>query len=610
MLREQVSDEALVNLIARWLRNASDDRGILTRPTRGVPQGSPLSPLLSNLYLTPLDRWAEDRGHIYVRFADDFTLLCDSREAADAVLEDLERMLGETLALSLKPAKTWLASPEEGFDFLGFRLGGETVVRIRRERVEGAHEALTRLLDTDRAASTPTIQRELDAWSRGYAGYFDIGHQGVRSDLQSLEAARRAKVRVLALSRQEDPEVWLQQTVPLTRHDDLPQRPEGAYPVDLPAAPDAPPLDVTPERQGSLSSVDRSRRAVQARQRDNQPAAVMVGGHLMVFGHGAFLALAGERLQVRRARTVMFEAPLPEIRVLVIHGRGATVSTPLLESLMRTGAPVVFGGPGKPWGVLRGPAGKASHETLAAQVAARSSPVGTAVAIELVSAKLDNQDRHLRYLAKYRRRREQPLGVRLGDAAGRIRAIRDDLHQLLDVESDVARRRLFSAEGRGAGVYWDALKSVLGDAFPGRTGRGATDPINMALNYGYGVLYAHAWRAAITVGLEPSVGLLHASPGGRGALVFDLVEPFRVPAVDRPLVAWLNRGGRVQINRDGELRSRTRLAIADALARALARDVPWDGATRTLAAWIPWLAARVRDAVKGGDPVHAPRMRW
>lgn len=114
-LANQNGIDRVVSLIAHWLEHAGTASGT---PMLGLPQGSPLSPLLSNLYLDQLDRQLTGKGVAVVRFADDFVLLCKSRELADKALAKAEVVLG-TLRLELHPDKTRVGDFDRGFEFLG-----------------------------------------------------------------------------------------------------------------------------------------------------------------------------------------------------------------------------------------------------------------------------------------------------------------------------------------------------------------------------------------------------------------------------------------------------------------------------------------------------------
>lgn len=106
-----IDDERLLRLIARWLA-ASGWRG------RGVAQGSPLSPVLANVYLHPIDRLMAAKNHRLVRYADDFVVLTANRTEACRALRDVDRLLRES-RLTLNPEKTRIVAPGEAIVFLG-----------------------------------------------------------------------------------------------------------------------------------------------------------------------------------------------------------------------------------------------------------------------------------------------------------------------------------------------------------------------------------------------------------------------------------------------------------------------------------------------------------
>ena len=113
------AEPRLLALIGLWLRTPVRENGVDQPRDGGVPQGSPISPLLSNLYLDELDETLLDANHRLVRFADDFVVLARSREQADAALE-LTRDTLERLALRLNPTKTRVIHSDQGFEFLGW----------------------------------------------------------------------------------------------------------------------------------------------------------------------------------------------------------------------------------------------------------------------------------------------------------------------------------------------------------------------------------------------------------------------------------------------------------------------------------------------------------
>jgi len=113
-LQADLPDESLLPLVAAWLEKGSSH----LQASRGIPQGSPLSPLLANVYLHRLDLALLKCGRNLVRYADDFVVFGDCFSAAEAACHETERIL-ESLSLHFEPSKTRITSFEDGFHFLG-----------------------------------------------------------------------------------------------------------------------------------------------------------------------------------------------------------------------------------------------------------------------------------------------------------------------------------------------------------------------------------------------------------------------------------------------------------------------------------------------------------
>jgi len=140
LLRKRVKDERLLSLIWKFLRAGVMERRLFKDTKLGTPQGGIISPLLANVYLHELDmhmeaytkiskygkrvrRKAGLANYVYVRYADDFVILCNgTRKQAEAMREEVRNFLASTLRLSLSMEKTRITHLDDGFDFLGFTL--------------------------------------------------------------------------------------------------------------------------------------------------------------------------------------------------------------------------------------------------------------------------------------------------------------------------------------------------------------------------------------------------------------------------------------------------------------------------------------------------------
>jgi RNA-directed DNA polymerase len=119
LLGQKIKDKALLKLIGKYLRVGIDDKGKFIESREGVPQGGPLSPLLSNIILDKLDKELERRGHKFARYADDFIILVKSERAGKRVLASITRLVEKKLKLKVNGQKSNVVPVEES-KFLGF----------------------------------------------------------------------------------------------------------------------------------------------------------------------------------------------------------------------------------------------------------------------------------------------------------------------------------------------------------------------------------------------------------------------------------------------------------------------------------------------------------
>ena len=130
LLRRWVSDAGLLDLVKSWLSMEVRDGDAIYRLRKGVPQGSPISPLLSNLYLDRLDEALTENGLRLVRYADDFLVLCKDETRAQQALELTEEVLA-ALKLRINEAKTRIVDFERGFRFLGVQFVRSLVMKTK-----------------------------------------------------------------------------------------------------------------------------------------------------------------------------------------------------------------------------------------------------------------------------------------------------------------------------------------------------------------------------------------------------------------------------------------------------------------------------------------------
>jgi len=163
---QKVSDGRILGLVEAFLEQGVLDGLEEWTPEHGTPQGAVCSPLLSNIYLDPLDHLMAGQGFAMVRYADDFVVLCRSAQEAAAALAVAQQWTAEA-GLSLHPTKTRLVNAQtDGFDFLGYRFEAGR----RRPRAT----SLKKLKDTIRAKTKRTAGRSLLQITEGAARTVDL----------------------------------------------------------------------------------------------------------------------------------------------------------------------------------------------------------------------------------------------------------------------------------------------------------------------------------------------------------------------------------------------------------------------------------------------------
>jgi len=195
-LSKKVSDWRVHRLIRRYLEAGMMAEGMVSPRTEGTPQGGPLSPLLSNILLTELDKELERRGHAFCRYADDCNIYVKSKAAGERVMAGITRFLSDTLKLTVNAAKSAVARPWER-KFLGYSMTRHKApkLRIAPTSLKRLEDKIREVLKGARGRSlTHTIQ-ELNPVLRGWAAYFKL--TGTKKALEELDGWIRHKLRCI-----------------------------------------------------------------------------------------------------------------------------------------------------------------------------------------------------------------------------------------------------------------------------------------------------------------------------------------------------------------------------------------------------------------------------
>ena len=203
-LARRVSDKRVLEVIGKMLKaNVVMPDGVVVSTDEGVPQGGPLSPLLSNIVLDELDCELEERGHRFVRYADDCNIYVRSERAGQRVMASIVSFIERRLRLKVNASKSAVARPEERH-FLGFRLrcepmDGTVEVLLSKRSKDRLDARVTELTPRTWGSTLQACISGLNVYLRGWLGFFGICTEGIETTLSNLDAHIRRRLRAIQI---------------------------------------------------------------------------------------------------------------------------------------------------------------------------------------------------------------------------------------------------------------------------------------------------------------------------------------------------------------------------------------------------------------------------
>lgn len=193
----EIADGNILGLIEKFLRSGVMEERQLRPTTKGTPQGGVISPLLANIVLNPFDHELDRVGYRFVRYADDFVILCKSKEEALAALDLAKEILVKKMGLELSEEKTKIVHLMEGFDFLGFHFTHKGIT-VREKSVEKFKEAVRKATIRSRNLDSEAIKK-LNQIIRGTVNYFALPITTTIRQFIKLDGWIRTRVRSMKL---------------------------------------------------------------------------------------------------------------------------------------------------------------------------------------------------------------------------------------------------------------------------------------------------------------------------------------------------------------------------------------------------------------------------
>lgn len=526
-----IKDSEIVRLIMLCIK-----MGVVTKHsswsevTKGVPQGAVLSPLLANLYLSSFDQSVLSKTDKYIRYADDFVLLCKTEEEVHLLQKTATRYLTEDLHLSLNEPE--LKRIDDGFEFLGVIVSRQTITISEKKKTE-----LFERINTLRLHSDGISVKDAKTWS-GITRYYA---QLLQEDaLQELDKAlyEHLKEEIVSQFRtyanRNVLSNLLQKFVFLSvgcrmRDKELKRELISFY------------LDA--KREPINSEMGHQNKKIIAQRKREYQKKEEADAEMLVSTPGSFIGYSKGQVVVKNKGLVIAKVSFANLKHITVMSNGVSFSSNLLNQLDNNNISLdLFSLEGQ----HRGGFIQASSIQCALWDVQAITPIlkRNALAASIVEGKALNQLYLVKYFHKYHKNSNLSVANLLGMLEGRVNNARVFIKRY-DMSAANFIEQLMAHEAQCALQYWAYMKGMLEDddvGFEGRVQQGAVDIVNMMLNYGYALLYSRVWRALLGNGLNPYDSVIHARQSGKPTFVYDVVELFRAQAVDRVVFSLVQKG--------------------------------------------------------------------
>jgi group II intron reverse transcriptase/maturase len=200
IIAKRIEDKMILRLIRKYLQAGMMIEGLCKKRDLGTPQGSPLSPLLSNIILNDLDKELERRGHKFCRYADDVLIFLKSERAGDRVYKSIKHFIEKKLKLKVNEEKSKVA-PAWKCCFLGYAFLGKKIPKIRcsKDSIEAFKENVRRITRGHSRNGVEKKIAKLNVYIRGWAGYFQLSE--TKAKMKNLDSWIRSRLRMCLMKQ-------------------------------------------------------------------------------------------------------------------------------------------------------------------------------------------------------------------------------------------------------------------------------------------------------------------------------------------------------------------------------------------------------------------------
>ena len=581
VLQKVIEDKKIIMLISLFLKNGMMKQNEWLDKSQGVYQGDVLSPVLSNLYLHSFDQALEAKGIEFVRFADDMLFFAKSEKEAKKNLAIATAYL-KALDLTFGEDKSYLASVHDGFEFLGLRFKSKTI-QMDNKRFQKKLSTISQKTKKKELYKTIKFLNEYLVGIRLY--YFKV-----LSDRHQLiliaEHIDEILVKKIALAKKSKEinkkSKFIQILVGLEdlEHNTKEEKQRHAHNLVARAY----------ESIAMAKPLENAEKKM-AKKKSSFLQEQIKSSEIILNRFGLYVSITKGKIVVKEYGKVIQSSPLNWVTRIIVMTKGVSLSSNLILKCSQKKIDIDFIEKSKPYAQITYYE-NVSNELHLKQLDLKNSKKGFKTAVAIIKAKMKNQINLVKYNNRYRETSDNEEFLELEKIIEQMERIFKSLKNAKDVPM------LMGYEGSASVLYWRAFGILIDDRTFKRETQNAPDAINQALNYGYAFLYHRLQSALLKTGVNIYHSFLHISQANRPTLVFDLIEPFRQPVVDREIISILNRGTKITSSK-GRLTKKSLKVVTENVQERLATPTKWRKGKYKIVTIIDEQALELSHLIKG-----------
>ncbi len=557
ILNQLIDDKRIVKLIALFLKNGMLKDHQWIDKISGVYQGDNLSPRLSNVYLNDFDRYLESKHIDFVRYADDMIFFAKHRRDVIKII-DLAKNYLNSLHLKFDKDKTFISNKKDGFTYLGLWFRDGHILMDNSKLQKKISKLSQKTKKRPLSATIEVINEHIKGIQRYYTKVLtdtkqlDILQKHIDEILIKKIAEAKSSKNINKKSKFFQLLYGIKSYQPQT---DEERQKHSNYLISK-----------AYEQIALKTPLKTAQKEIQ-KSKTNYLKESIKSSEIVLSRYGLYIGITKGKIVIKEYGKIVKQLPLNAVTRIIILSPGINISSMLVYQCSKKGIDIDFIYKDEPYALItyHKSVSKTIHKK---QLELTNTKRSLQIAKTIIKAKSKNQLNLIKYFARYR----EDTNIEEFKKLEKIIYTIEKIYRLIEKAKDT--NMLMGYEGTISKNYWKAFGILIDKPDFNRITQNAPDTINQAINYGYGFLYNRIQSAIIKCGLSLYHSFLHTEQSNKPTLVYDLIEEFRQPVVDREIISILNRGTKLHSSK-GKLTKESIKIISQNIQERLITPTRW-----------------------------------